>query len=111
MPVFSIKVTQLLKVHRSIVVSVEAATLEAALEAQANEDAPDNDAGWSEDHSTLENEDVSHAGDPQPEPTLDPDPDGQPGFKLQTCPKCGMRAAAFICNRRGCPVNGGAAYG
>lgn len=30
---------------------------------------------------------------------------------LMTCPKCGARGAAFICNRQGCPVNGGAAYG
>lgn len=27
------------------------------------------------------------------------------------CPKCGAEAVAFICDERGCPVNGGAAYG
>ncbi len=30
---------------------------------------------------------------------------------METCPKCGVQAAAFICSTPGCPVNGGAAYG
>lgn len=30
---------------------------------------------------------------------------------LRTCPKCGSKGVAFICSERGCPVNGGAAYG
>lgn len=30
---------------------------------------------------------------------------------LITCSKCGLTAAAFICDTSGCPVNGGAAYG
>jgi len=29
---------------------------------------------------------------------------------VRTCPKCGAKAAAFICAERGCPVNGGAAH-
>ena len=28
----------------------------------------------------------------------------------RTCPKCGASAVAFICNERGCPVNGGSAH-
>lgn len=31
--------------------------------------------------------------------------------RLTTYSKCGMTAAAFICDTQGCPVNGGAAYG
>lgn len=37
--------------------------------------------------------------------------DGQMIPALRTCPKCGARAVAFNCSERGCPVNGGAAYG
>jgi DNA-directed RNA polymerase subunit M/transcription elongation factor TFIIS len=30
--------------------------------------------------------------------------------EIITCPKCGQKAVAFICDRKGCPVNGGAVY-
>lgn len=39
---------------------------------------------------------------PAPEALCDP--------PVRTCPKCGAKAAAFICAERGCPVNGGAAH-
>jgi hypothetical protein len=30
---------------------------------------------------------------------------------ILSCPKCGLKGAAFICSTPGCPVNGGAAWG
>ncbi len=35
----------------------------------------------------------------------------QASVVLQNCSMCGARAAAFICDRPGCPVNGGAYHG
>lgn len=32
------------------------------------------------------------------------------GLAMITCALCGSMSVAFICDRRGCPVNGGAAY-
>jgi RecJ-like exonuclease len=37
--------------------------------------------------------------------------DGKSLIAPKTCSRCGATAVAFICYRRGCPVNGGAAYG
>lgn len=34
-----------------------------------------------------------------------------PEHEPVTCPKCGMVGVAFICDAKGCPVNGGAAHG
>lgn len=39
------------------------------------------------------------------------EPDGTKHLPLLTCPKCGLRGAAFNCSTPGCPVNGGAFYG
>lgn len=38
-------------------------------------------------------------------------PDGKVVPPIITCPKCGMKGVAFICNTKGCPVNGGAFHG
>ena len=37
--------------------------------------------------------------------------DGSVNAPTITCSKCGARGMAFICDRKGCPVNGGAAHG
>jgi hypothetical protein len=37
--------------------------------------------------------------------------DGSVNLPIRTCPKCGAMGVAFICDTRGCLVNGGAAYG
>lgn len=50
----------------------------------------------------------------QPEataPAYERDKDGRIILPIITCPKCGAQAVAFICDTKGCPVNGGAAYG
>ena len=37
--------------------------------------------------------------------------DGTLNAPVITCSKCGAKGMAFICDTRGCPVNGGAFYG
>lgn len=37
--------------------------------------------------------------------------DGEFRPVARRCSMCGSKAVLFICNRPGCPVNGGAAYG
>jgi hypothetical protein len=44
-------------------------------------------------------------------PAYELDEDGNVILPIITCPKCHAKAVAFICDTKGCPVNGGAYYG
>lgn len=58
----SIRITQVTRVERSIVVEVEADSIEEAIERQQEEEAPDHsDARWTVDRDDLQNEDVTAA--------------------------------------------------
>ena len=59
MPKFKVQVFQSFNVHRRIIVEVEATDLDAAIEKQADSDAPSyDDPRWWESRS-LENEEVT----------------------------------------------------
>jgi len=58
MPSFNVKVTQVYRVERSIVITRVADSIEEAVELQSEIEAPDyDDPGWREER-TLENEEV-----------------------------------------------------
>lgn len=54
MPEFNIRVSQVLRIERDIVVQVEAATAEEALELQEESDAPPNGPEWETRNSSVE---------------------------------------------------------
>ena len=69
MPVFNVQVFQSFHLHRRIVVRVEAEDMDAAIEKQAESDAPAyDDPGWWES-LILENEEVT---EPEPRGSREP---------------------------------------
>lgn len=62
MPIHTVKITQVARVERSILVAVEADTIEDAIEKQQGSDAPSlTNPSWSHDRDDLENEVVEPA--------------------------------------------------
>lgn len=62
MPKHRIRIIQVTRVERSIVVDVEADSIEAAIEAQAESEAPSlDDSRWETISDSLENEEVTAA--------------------------------------------------
>lgn len=61
MTIHRIRISQVTRVERSIVVEVEAETMEAAIEMTEESDSPSNDAGWTVDRDELQNEEVEAA--------------------------------------------------
>ena len=62
MPMHSVRITQTTRVERSIVIEVEADTIEDAIEKQGKADAPAlSDPRWTTDRDELQNEDVMAA--------------------------------------------------
>lgn len=62
MALHKIRITQVTRVEKSIVIDVEADSLEEAIEIQQEEDAPDHDdKRWTVDRNDLQNEEVTAA--------------------------------------------------
>jgi hypothetical protein len=62
MPMQKIRITQVTRVERSIVIDVEAATMDEAVEKQSESEAPGHDdPRWTVDRDSLENETVEPA--------------------------------------------------
>lgn len=62
MPMHKVRITQVTRVERSILVDVEADTIEDAVEKQEGADAPSlTDPRWTVDRDDLENEEVTPA--------------------------------------------------
>jgi hypothetical protein len=68
MPEFRLKIEQSYTTHRTAYVTVEADTLEDAIELQSEAEDPDDNAGWIEQETNLSSE-VSEAGEDEPDPS------------------------------------------